>query len=330
MRRKKFKSYCGNTTDKQNYIEYLNSTLKKQGREKKAWKSYKKRPYIDPDTSHNDEYSLFYINLERYLNKKFNKLFCEFCPKNNPTGLSINNSNIVLRSDQFGFSAPHNSRAWKDKYGYLYPYAKYLYKTEDAKTIANNIWKTRTLGGSFLWPVVFCKSDKKYRSIYNILRGNGSYIEDRVDLTLQEIKDFYEIFLNKYNYPKIKEKMNEKGYIILKSQINNSIEDDDSKKIYDWLRCFKDFRDYVEKMSFQDFVDDNFNVYNLMKKNDTFNKKENLDNIREKKFKEIRCLNLKKKEDFIKLSIYFKNLTEKTLKRTERMEKIINGETNKK
>lgn len=327
MNRRKYKTYCGNSTDKQNYIEYLNSALQKTEKEKEIWNRFKNKPYTDPDTSHNNEHSLFYINLERYLNKKFYKMFCEFHSNNNPTGLSIINSNIVLRSDQFGFSAPHNSYAWnKNKY----PYAKYLNKTNDSKKIADIIWKTRTLGGSFLWPIVYCKSDGKYCSVYNKTRGICSYIEDRVDLTLLEIKDFYEIFLNKYDYPRIKEKMNENGYIILKSQNNHGTEDDDSKKVYDWLKCFKDFPDYVEKMSLQDFVDNNYDIYNLMKKNSTFHKDDNINIHRENNIREIRKLDLNKKEDFNKLSIYFKNLIEKTLKRTEKMERIINGETNKK
>lgn len=55
-----------------------------------------------------------------------------------------------------------------------------------AEFLANYVYKTRTLGGSFLWPKSLC-------STYNKSRGIRNYIEDRVDLTLLEIKHIYEI-----------------------------------------------------------------------------------------------------------------------------------------
>ena len=54
-----------------------------------------------------------------------------------------------------------------------------------AEFLANYVYTTRTLGGSFLWPETLWKD-------YNKSRGNGNYIEDRVDLTLLEIKHYFE------------------------------------------------------------------------------------------------------------------------------------------
>ena len=54
-----------------------------------------------------------------------------------------------------------------------------------AEFLTKYVYTTRTLGGSFLWP-------ESWHRDYNMGRGNRSYIEDRVDLTLLEIKHYFE------------------------------------------------------------------------------------------------------------------------------------------
>lgn len=101
---------------------------------------------------------------------------------------------FCLTSDQFGFSAAESIfENGKDE---RYPLVKLLYSSKgesnaEQKKIINRITKyvnnTRTIGGSFLWPV--CPQGNKKRACsYNLSRGVDSYLEDRVDLTLLEIK----------------------------------------------------------------------------------------------------------------------------------------------
>lgn len=104
-----------------------------------------------------------------------------------------------------------------------------------AEFIANYVYTTRTIGGSFLWPETLHEQ-------YNKHRGNGSYIEDRVDLTLLEIKHYFE-------YRELDDKKNFKysGDILFSRY-----------KIPDaqtWFGFFDSFEDYVDFFMFNDFVD---------------------------------------------------------------------------
>ena len=157
---------------------------------------------------------------------------------------------MLLTSDLFGFSVAGDKI--KDK---MYPYGMYFNQAiriddnndkdnqkdnqkEMLTFIGQCIYDTRTLGGAFLWPI-----DAEWRnnnwniksknSNYNLKRGMGSYIEDRVDLTLLEIKHFYE----------------EKVY---KEDI--LLSGNDSDKIKKWLDLFKSFEEYVNFFMFHPFV----------------------------------------------------------------------------
>ena len=154
---------------------------------------------------------------------------------------------LYLTSDQFGFSAiTKEDRTWSPL---KYPYAIYerCYKG-DKSLIGDTIWYTRTIGGSFLWPKVKCR--RNWQSSYNLYRGVSSYIEYRVDLTLYEIKEFYDEYVYKKEASDLKDKLKNKGSILLR--------DSDAEAIYNWLSIFKDFKTYVDFFCFNDFVNEEY------------------------------------------------------------------------
>lgn len=154
-----------------------------------------------------------------------------------------------MTSDQFGFLCYNIKGKKEDK---RYPYGRCLQETENsADFVAQCIYDTRTLGGAFVWPKVY--TGGKWQSLYNTKRGVNSYIEDRVDLTLMEIKDFYSSYskLNSDvdNAELIKKYKNERTSNIL-------LKDNDKENICEWLRYFGSFENYVDFMCFNEFVTD--------------------------------------------------------------------------
>lgn len=242
--------FCG---DIKEYIKYL---------EGKSWH----RQYIDPDTTYGDLYSPFYRKLidflmTRKMEDNWKYRLCSDYSNNNktPTGIWVNNSDnskpiLYLRSDQFGFSAPQEkSRAWNSKY----PYALYLNLGGEKEFVAECIWDVRTLGGCFLWPLI--RIGNQWKSMYNIYRGVRSYIEDRVDLTLYEIRRFYEL-IEKYpdkSNQAISERLTDEGYILLRYR--------DKEEICEWLRHFNNFKGYVEYFCFRSFVNSQYQVIDISK-----------------------------------------------------------------
>lgn len=251
--------FCGDK--KEEYTKYL-------GKEKPWCSQY----YIDPDGTYKNSASPFYKKLVGFLilmEKKFNDnweySFHHKYTKNNenPNGIWVSDSNnpkpiLFLRSDQFGFSAPREeNRAWNSKY----PYASFLNLGGEKEFAAKCIWDMRTLGGSFLWPLIdeTSKDKKCWRSKYNMNRGVRSYIEDSVDLTLYEIRSFYNL-IEKYkneNNKMISKRLTAEGYILL--------QDNDNEKICEWLRHFENFKAYVEYFGFRPFVDDEYQVIDITK-----------------------------------------------------------------
>ncbi len=254
-------TFCGN---KDEYIQYL-----------RGYKTWTAGLYVDPDTTHQfGEDSEFYTCLVEYLNimelKLFKgkwKYFTVGQSKGNivPSGIKVceGDKNILyLRSDQFGFSAPqglNRSRAWDEKY----PYAKYIKLTNDCDFVADVTWDTRSPGGSFIWPIKMYKSEIGifWKSQYNVLRGVRSYIEDRVDLTLWEVKEFYDAW----------EKFKEAGgndVELFFEQINDTglilLSGDDRKLIFEWLIHFASFEKYVEFFAFNSFIYGEGNIINLI------------------------------------------------------------------
>lgn len=155
-----------------------------------------------------------------------------------------NEQHFTVHSDQLGFSAVCLKYFRKN-----YPLSRYLEMQKNkldklknksdkkletvAKFLSEYVYTTRTLGGSFLWPEDWYKG-------YNMERGNGSYIEDRVDLTLLEIKHIY----------KFRELENQliygKDYLF--KRYKNQYADK-------WFGFFDSFEDYVDFFMFNDFVD---------------------------------------------------------------------------
>lgn len=219
--------------------------------------------YIDPDGKKNKG---FYRDLSNFLNasrisRKNNKIL-SFEANEAPYGMITvyykdkygNEQHFTVHSDQLGFSAVPKIYFRKN-----YPLSRYLEMQKNksdkdpdaiAEFLANYVYTTRTIGGSFLWP-------ESWYKVYNMNRGNGKndksdnkdndqdnnigYIEDRVDLTLLEIKHYFE-------YRELDDKKNFKysGDILFSRY-----------KIPDaqtWFGFFDSFEDYVDFFLFNDFV----------------------------------------------------------------------------
>lgn len=138
---------------------------------------------------------------------------------------------FTIQSDQLGFSA--------DTWIYFstqYPLSRYFEMKKDkeaAKFLTDYVLATRTLGGSFLWPETLWKS-------YNPGRGRAK-IEDRVDLTLLEIKHYFE-------YRELDDK---KNFKFSKDRLFVHYKKTDAQT---WFGFFDSFEDYVDFFMFNDFV----------------------------------------------------------------------------
>lgn len=238
------------------YVDFL-QTMKSKAR------------YIDPDMEHTKGInSEFYNNIAKFLNEKEHKgweyTVCGPVKGNEiPSGIKVtkvgagNNIETVvyLRSDQFGFSANENIFIKNDE---RYPLVKLNNICSDEYTrkfIAGYIKDTRTLGGSFIWPLFnYEKKEGKYKwkSMYNWQRGIDKYIEDRVDLTLLEIKHFYELYTSN--------DCKNRCYTDIVEIFNNNYKNDlllkysDKEKIVEWLSHFETFKNYVDFFMLNPFV----------------------------------------------------------------------------
>ena len=222
--------------------------LRKKGEIIKDKSESSNKLYIDPDKKENEE---FYRELSNFLNasrisRKNNKIL-SFEANEAPYGMITvyykdkygNKQHFTVHSDQFGFSAVPCIYFRKN-----YPLSRYLEMQKNksdkdpdavAEFLANYVYTTRTLGGSFLWPETLWKD-------YNKRRGNGNYIEDRVDLTLLEIKHYFE-----YRDLDDKKKFKYSGDILFRYY--------DNLDAQTWFGFFDSFEDYVDFFMFNDFVD---------------------------------------------------------------------------
>lgn len=222
--------------------------LRKKGEIIKDESESSNKLYIDPDKKENEE---FYRELSNFLNasrisRKNNKIL-SFEANEAPYGMITvyykdkygNKQHFTVHSDQFGFSAVPCIYFRKN-----YPLSRYLEMQKNksdkdpdavAEFLANYVYTTRTLGGSFLWPETLWKD-------YNKSRGNGNYIEDRVDLTLLEIKHYFE-----YRDLDDKKKFKYSGDILFRYY--------DNLDAQTWFGFFDSFEDYVDFFMFNDFVD---------------------------------------------------------------------------
>lgn len=222
--------------------------LRKKGEIIKDKSESSNKLYIDPDKKENEE---FYRELSNFLNasrisRKNNKIL-SFEANEAPYGMITvyykdkygNKQHFTVHSDQFGFSAVPCIYFRKN-----YPLSRYLEMQKNksdkdpdavAEFLSNYVYTTRTLGGSFLWPETLWKD-------YNKSRGNGNYIEDRVDLTLLEIKHYFE-----YRDLDDKKKFKYSGDILFRYY--------DNLDAQTWFGFFDSFEDYVDFFMFNDFVD---------------------------------------------------------------------------
>ena len=232
--------------------------LRKKGEIIKDKSESSNKLYIDPDKKENEE---FYRELSNFLNaaswKNKKKLY--FKANEAPYGMITvyykdkkgKEHHFTLHSDQLGFSAVPWIYFRKD-----YPLSRYLEMQKNkldklknksdklknksdidavAKFLTEYVYTTRTLGGSFLWP-------ESWHKDYNRERGIKNYLEDRVDLTLLEIKHYFE-----YRELDDKNKFKYSGDILFSRY-----------KILDaqtWFGFFDSFEDYVDFFLFNDFVD---------------------------------------------------------------------------
>ena len=222
--------------------------LRKKGEIIKDKSESSNKLYIDPDKKENEE---FYRELSNFLNasrisRKNNKIL-SFEANEAPYGMITvyykdkygNKQHFTVHSDQFGFSAVPCIYFRKN-----YPLSRYLEMQKNksdkdpdavAEFLANYVYTTIKLGGSFLWPETLWKD-------YNKSRGNGNYIEDRVDLTLLEIKHYFE-----YRDLDDKKKFKYSGDILFRYY--------DNLDAQTWFGFFDSFEDYVDFFMFNDFVD---------------------------------------------------------------------------
>lgn len=199
--------------------------------------------YIDPDYKKNKD---FYRHLSSFLNaaswKNKKKLYFkanEHKPDKNIDGMitvykdpKCEDYCFTLHSDQLGFSAV----PWI-YFSTKYPLSRYFEmqkNKEAAQFLAEYVLTTRTLGGSFLWPETLWKG-------YNLGRGCAK-IEDRVDLTLLEIKHYFE-------YRNLDDKENFK---FSKDRLFIHYKKTDAQT---WFGFFDSFEDYVDFFLFNGFVD---------------------------------------------------------------------------
>ena len=210
--------------------------------------------YTDPDGKKNTG---FYKDLSDFLNaariSRKNDKIISFEANEAPYGMITvyykdqygNEQHFTVHSDQLGFSAVCLKYFRKN-----YPLSRYLEMQKNkldklknksdkkletvAKFLSEYVYTTRTLGGSFLWPEDWYKG-------YNMERGNGSYIEDRVDLTLLEIKHIYK-------FRELEDQLiYGKDYLF--KRYKNQYADK-------WFGFFDSFEDYVDFFMFNDFVED--------------------------------------------------------------------------
>lgn len=208
--------------------------------------------YCDPDEGNIEYYTriCFYLNSQEQKIIKENKRY-HYCTGNYGGKAIINvcengKFKFCLKSDQFGFSAPRIENTSYPRDVVPQPYSKYYEEEKDKDengaitNIVKWIYITRSLGGSFIWPV-------RKGTSYNIYRGGSiprderRYMQDRVDLALLEVSHF--LSNKEVDY------MNNYSNDMLCSQIK-----DENSHMKEWLTHFDSFETFIEYFKFDDFV----------------------------------------------------------------------------
>lgn len=243
------------------FEEYYNCILKNDISEAKKSKGY----YIDPDVCRYVGKTEYYSWLTKFLNCREPKRESTdkylYIPPKKAMGICkedkknkyiddykivvVKNDEVLFRltSDQFGFSAVESIYVTEAKMK-KYPLSRMVLlsrnetdeqEEEIRKQLIEYVENSRTLGGAFVWPTF--KKNRQGR--YNAPRGVNSYIEDRVDLTLLEIKHALDGEYDKDNFS---------------SDIlyNEYKKDDGIMKT--WLKHFGTFDNYIDFFMLEPFV----------------------------------------------------------------------------
>lgn len=277
--------------------------------------------YIDPDSKDDVKKTRFYNHLTYFLKhqeEKYNKSY-SFLPPSEAPLTTLKEQDIYkgkldekkitviqdgkplfrLTSDQFGFSA---AESIYDNIKYPLPKLLRSYQNkglEERDKVKERItWyviNTRTIGGSFLWPVY---PQGQYYCNYNTVRGRR--LEDRVDLTLLEIKHALDGSYDR----------GEHTSDILYKQYQN-----EKRHIKVWLKHFDSFEEYIEYFMLKPFVKDGMpiNIINGKPLDDDYIK-----NYKEQ-FKRRHLQNLKAEE----ICGMLDRLEGMILERSENMENVI-------
>ncbi len=183
-----------------------------------------------------------------------------------------NEEKFRLKSDQFGFSVGEKKREEifdKHPYGYLCKLVEKEKKEEKDRVygvIAECIYHTRTLGGGFLWQVDAGTQNGIYE--YNSGRGKP-YIEDRVDLTLLEIKhlfDWIELEMPEENAQKkeavdLFNRIGDETKNGLYAKVKKCKERPGVSEYIKWLLHFGTFENYIKFFCFDEFVDSKYKTW---------------------------------------------------------------------
>lgn len=299
-----------------NYCLFLKKVEQNEARYKNLEGSY-----IDPDSVSDVKKISFYNHLTCFLNHQENcwekeeKYF--FVPPSEApltkqekeynkydkdakkiTVIHGNKELFRLTSDQFGFSAAE--RIYDSDKSPLAKLLRLSQKENQEKQkeikdlITQYVKNTRTIGGSFVWPV---QPQGRRDCYYNIQRGRC--LEDRVDLTLLEIKYALDGRPDNQEYT---------SDILYNHQHKN-------KYMKTWLEHFGTFKKYVKYFKFEPFVKDDMPI-NII---DGEPLKEDYIKEYREQYKGQRLQNLKAEE----ICAMLKRLESMILKRSESMENVI-------
>jgi hypothetical protein len=317
----------------QNYTKYLewlsqqppNPYRDPDGKDAKAWNYYQNL------TAFLNAQEDFYQKQNRQKQNRLKKWTYEFQTDKVPYGIAVKENKkallFYLKSDQFGFSAPSVDKN--------HIYDVYLEKSDDKASAINNIkeWilRTRTLGGGLLWPMEQNEDGKWIANPQiNTMRGGSKtykskyYIEDRIDLTLWEIKHYLD-----FNSEKKGQKYCEeyKGDILCGCMKK-------SPNLRKWLDHFQDFKTYVEFFCFQDFCTESeksYKPYNMLQWryanidtfDESYDKADKKNSIYYNVFSEVAQKNLNPDAAFSEATEnMLKTLSQKIINRTLKMEEI--------
>lgn len=316
-------------------------------------------PYQDIDSTGAKNIS-FYNDLTKFLNVSVNTVLNEFKFKSPhktdyPFAITLSYKNsdhkineMKLTSDIFGFSAPSNGSNG-GKSGGNYPYGNYLSLAKKEKDenkvdkcfqfVNDCVFNTRSIGGSFIWPKVKLEKHRAYdeirpgwHSIYNYYRGAYGYIQDRVDLTLYEIKCFYDIYKDYKEYKdflfEYRKKYPKNIMFIYPNKRGKPIytpeeKEQEMKEVFKWLSLFENFSKYINIFCFTPFVKETDNNYEILDiygvKNESVLPVDSNNLLDRKKLKDIQKMNLNELHNLLS------NVTHYIVKRSKMIEERINN-----